>query len=181
MHPNYQLINLTVNWFPQIHRFSPRYQELWSTWWSRSISTLWEKCTWTLHSNVQLGSSSTSFCVCDAEVAVEFDLCAICHDNYYFVIISLARVICPCVILPKENSEALQMVNNLNREYQVRLRTRTDDFPVYSQYQMITLSFLMKACSPRAGGVGPLRHPLRLHRDHPAIPERHCHSQTAGR
>lgn len=50
------------------------------------------------------------------------------------LLLSLISIVCPCVILPKENSKALQMVHELNRKYQVRgMIVFVDNTPVHPQ------------------------------------------------
>lgn len=67
-----------------------------------------------------------------------------------------ASFLCPCVILPKSNSEALQKVEELNRQYQVGntmvLITRIDSSDTYS-------SPVPSARAARPRGIQPLRHP----------------------
>lgn len=45
------------------------------------------------------------------------------NNHKHFIIPLLARIMCPCVLLPKANSKALQKVEDLTRNYQVEKTT----------------------------------------------------------
>lgn len=81
------------------------------------------------------------------------------RQSLTLLLLPLISIVCPCVILPKENSKALQMVHKLNRKYQVRgIVVFMDNTLAHPQGLTLPLplSSFFKAFSARAGGVWPL-------------------------
>ncbi|XP_075893580.1 phospholipase B1, membrane-associated-like [Nelusetta ayraudi] len=63
----------------------------------------------------------------------------------------LIKIICPCVILPKEDSQALQMVNKLNRDYQraVRELVESGRYDTRSDFTVVIQPFLRDIVVPK--------------------------------
>ncbi|XP_074541526.1 phospholipase B1, membrane-associated-like [Halichoeres trimaculatus] len=63
----------------------------------------------------------------------------------------LVKILCPCVILPKNNSEALQLVENLNRGYQKSLHELVESgrYDTRSDFTVVIQPFLREITVPR--------------------------------